>query len=150
MIITFIGHRNLKKTKELLGLIEKSIVDNIDNSGKNIIYCGEYGDFDEMCREISQKIKRSFENIEIVFISPYFTLSQQIKIREFVESGVYDSAMYPELENVPLKFAINYRNQWMIERADLIIAYVDREYGGAYNSLRFAERKGKRIINLAE
>ena len=64
-------------------------------------------------------------------------------------SGLYDGVIYPELENVPLRFAISYRNMWMIENADLIIAYVCNEYGGAYESLKFALKRKKSIINLA-
>ena len=38
----------------------------------------------------------------------------------------------------------------MMERADLVVAYVDHAYGGAYRSLRVAEKKEKRIINLSD
>ena len=30
------------------------------------------------------------------------------------------------------------------------IRYVKREYGGAFQAIKYAERKGKRIINIAE
>ena len=36
----------------------------------------------------------------------------------------------------------------MIENSDLIIAYVNNNYGGAYKSLRYAMRKNRKIINL--
>jgi len=150
MIITFIGHSSLKKSDELYDLIESVILDNIDERDKNMFYCGGYGDFDEICRKVSFGFKKHFKNIEVVFVSPYYTLQQQRKIENLMKNNIYDTVIYPELENVPLKFAINYRNRWMIERADLIIAYVDREYGGAYNALRFAEKMKKKIINLAE
>ena len=39
--------------------------------------------------------------------------------------------MYPLLENVIPRFAISKRNEWMIDKADLIIAFVNHEYGGA-------------------
>ncbi len=37
----------------------------------------------------------------------------------------------------------------MIEIADLVVAYVDHEWGGAYKTLSYAKKKCKRIINLA-
>ena len=150
MIITFIGHSSLKKSDELYDLIKSVILDNIDECDKNMFYCGGYGDFDEICRKASFDLKKHFENIEVVFVSPYYTLQQQRKIENLMKNNIYDTVIYPELENVPLKFAINYRNRWMIERADLIIAYVNREYGGAYTSLCFAQKKKKKIINLSE
>lgn len=149
MIITFLGHSSLNKCDELFELIKATILNNIDKDKKNVFYCGGYGNFDEMCREASYDLKKDLENIEVVFVSPYFDLRQQSRISDLIKAGVYDLAIYPELEKVPLKFAISYRNQWMIEKADLIIAYVDREYGGAYKALGYAKRNGKRIINLA-
>ena len=150
MIITFIGHSSLEKSDALFALIKEAILNNVDYYDKNIFYCGGYGDFDEMCRKVSCDLKLIFDNMEVVFVSPYFTLQQQNKIKNLIRAGMYDAVIYPELESVPLKFAINYRNQWMIEKADLIIAYVNSEYGGAYKSLCFARRKGKNIINLAK
>ncbi len=150
MIITFIGHSSLEKSDELFVLIKEAILNNVDYYDKNIFYCGGYGDFDEMCRKVSCDLKSTFDNMEVVFVSPYFTLQQQNKIKNLIRAGMYDTVIYPELEKVPLKFAINYRNQWMIERADLIIACVSNEYGGAYKSLCFAQRKRKKIINLAK
>ena len=36
-----------------------------------------------------------------------------------------------------------------IDRSDLVICYVERKSGGAYKSLRYAEKHGKTVINLA-
>ena len=67
-----------------------------------------------------------------------------------MDKNLYDSTVYPPLENIPQKFAISKRNEWMINQADLIIAYVSHTYGGAYRSLEYARRKKKSIINLAK
>ena len=63
---------------------------------------------------------------------------------------LYDSIVYPPLEKTPLKFAISKRNEWMIDQSDFVIAYVEHSFGGAYQSLKYAHRKGKRIVNLAK
>ena len=44
--------------------------------------------------------------------------------------------------------AISKRNEWMVDRADLIIAYIEHDYGGAYKTIRYAQRKNKSIIYL--
>jgi len=62
--------------------------------------------------------------------------------------GLCDTSIYPHIENVPPKFAISKRNEWMMISADLIIAYVNRSYGGAYKSLQVAKRRKKKIINI--
>ena len=62
----------------------------------------------------------------------------------------YDT-VYPEgLENVPPRFAIDARNRWMLARADVVVTYVCRPYGGAATYKRVAERRGQRVIELAE
>ena len=38
----------------------------------------------------------------------------------------------------------------MIEKADLVFAYVNKAYGGAYQSFIYAKKLGKKIINLAD
>lgn len=58
--------------------------------------------------------------------------------------------LYPPIEKVPLKFAISKRNNWMVENSDLVIAYVNHSFGGAYKTLQAAKRKKKRIINICD
>ena len=71
-------------------------------------------------------------------------------INEIMSSGLYDVSIYPPLENVPLRYAISRRNEWMVNEADLVIAYIKNTYGGAYKSFLYAKKKGKTVINLAE
>ena len=87
---------------------------------------------------------------EIVFVTPYITLSQQRKIDELLKNKIYDFSVYPPIEKTPYRFAINKRNEWMIDNSDLIISYVKYNHGGAYNAIRHARKKKKRIINLAD
>lgn len=60
----------------------------------------------------------------------------------------YDDTTYPPLEGVPLKFAISKRNEWMVDQADVVVAYVQHSWGGAAATLRYAESKHKRIIRI--
>ncbi len=61
---------------------------------------------------------------------------------------LYDSTLYPPLENVPKRFAISHRNKWMTEQASVMVAYVEHDWGGAAKTLEQAVRKGLRIINI--
>lgn len=148
MIITFIGHSFLGENLNLDNKIKFEILKNVKENEKVNFYCGGYGAFDELCRRVCRNLQKENENFEVVFVTPYITPSQQKKIDDYLLNGLYDSVMYPELENTPMRFAIIKRNKWMIEHADLIIAYVEYEYGGAYNALKYAYQKGKAVINL--
>ncbi len=52
-------------------------------------------------------------------------------------------------ENVPKRLSILRRNYEMVKSSDLVIAYVEFSFGGAYQTLEYARQMKKRIINLA-
>lgn len=149
MTISFIGHSNLHNGSDLFESIKNTILQNLNANDDVVFLCGGYGDFDDLCAQVCRSIKESGQNYEIVFVTPYMSVAQQEKINEWIKWGLYDSVIYPPLERVPLKFAITKRNEWMINQSDFIIAYVEHSFGGAYQSLKYAKRKGKQIVNLA-
>ena len=62
-----------------------------------------------------------------------------------------DDTMLPEgIEKVPQKFAINYRNKWMIEHSDCVVTYVKHNLGGAARFKEYAIKKNKIVIDLVE
>ena len=52
-----------------------------------------------------------------------YELVKEEVVYDLIDSKLYDSTLYPPLENVPYKFAISKRNEWMINESDLIIAF---------------------------
>jgi hypothetical protein len=63
----------------------------------------------------------------------------------------YDEIWYPIDSKTHPKAAITKRNQWMIDNADLLVAYVEPDRkGGALTTLKYAQKQGVEIINLAE
>ena len=48
------------------------------------------------------------------------------------------------------KAAIQVRNREIIDRSDMVICYITHKSGGAYQSVQYAEKLEKRIINIAE
>ena len=46
------------------------------------------------------------------------------------------------------KSAIQIRNKVMVDRSDLCVFYITRKSGGAYQTLRYAEKTGANAINL--
>lgn len=150
MIISFIGHRSLNHYNGLFERVQQAIIENIGFVERVVFLCGGYGDFDDLCAQVCRSIKAKRGNCEISFVTPYMTVAQQEKIKGLMKLKLYDSVVYPPLEQVPLKFAICKRNEWMIDQSDFIIACVEHSFGGAYQSLNYARRKEKRIVNLAE
>ncbi len=46
------------------------------------------------------------------------------------------------------KSAIQKRNHYMVDRADLLICYVEKQKGGAYRTMQYAIKSGKKVINI--
>ena len=71
---------------------------------------------------------------------------------EKTDFGFYHSfTIYPEgMETVHPKFAIEKRNQWMIDQSKYCVCYINHMYGGAYKFVRRAKKQGVRLINLGE
>ena len=122
MIITFCGHADFQKTnereKQLLSFLEKTIGDHAVK-----FYLGGYGAFDEFAYECCKKYKRTHINVDLTLVIPYFHFEKS-KVNDYFEK--YDEIIYPPIEDKPPKFAIVYRNQYMIDEADLVVAHVTR------------------------
>ena len=150
MIITFCGHSVVKTSDKLKERIKELIRDNTSDSATVTFYLGGYGDFDRICAIACKEIKEERAGVELVYVTPYIDRSAQIKIKDMQNCGLCDATVYPPIENVPPRFAILKRNEWMISNSDLIIAYVNQSYGGAYRSFQTAKRKKKRVINICD
>jgi predicted Rossmann fold nucleotide-binding protein DprA/Smf involved in DNA uptake len=38
----------------------------------------------------------------------------------------------------------------MVDRSDMVICCIERKEGGAYQTIRYAEKQGKHIVNVAD
>ncbi len=145
MIITFFGHSNyasgLGDEERLLKLLEIVACDD-----QVFFYLGGYGGFDRFACKCARRYKQRHKNAKLIFITPY--LGKWLNERkEFLEK-YYDEIVYPEIENVPQRFAIIKRNEWMVDRADYVFGYVRTHYGGAYRTLLYAHKHKKPYTNL--
>ncbi len=148
MVVTFFGHseyiRNELDEQRVMSLLSELI-------GVNPVsfYLGGYGNFDEFARGCAVKYKENHPGATTILVTPYITLNYQKNHLEY-QKHRYDSILYPELENVPPKFAIAQRNKWMVKNADIVIAYVTHTWGGAYKAYKYAQSLNKHVINIAK
>ena len=146
MIISFAGHSSITENGEITIELKKILVKYLAGEDFIHFYCGGYGDFDNLCAKVLMELKRDYNNFEVVYITPYITDSK--KFESLSKSDLYDSTIYPPLENVPRRFAIIKRNEWMVSQSDLIIAYITHSYGGAAKTVGYARKKNKPLIIL--
>ena len=147
MVITFCGHSNCLFSDEEKEKLKQLLIKEIRKNPTCKFYLGGYGDFDSLCLRTLRELKADFPDIELLFITPYLDKNySKLQLAKYY----YDDVIFPPVENVPRKFAILKRNEWMVDSADLIIAYVKYSWGGAVKTLEYAKRKKVEFFNLAE
>ena len=148
MIITFCGHSQYLPSQEdeqkLLSLLTELVGDRPAE-----LYLGGYGAFDAFARACGRKYQETHPLTRLIFVTPYLTAEYQRNQLEH-QKELYDEILYPPLEDKPLRFAISYRNKWMVEQADCVIAHVTHTFGGAYQTYQYAKKKQKKIFNLTK
>lgn len=145
-ICAFCGHRDVfepnvkeRAEKEIISLIEM---------GFTTFYSGGMGDFDIICERIVRKFKKKNDKIKLYLILPYMK-SEINKDREYYKT-LYDEIIVPDLGNPHHKRAITVRNRWIVENSDAVLAYVFRDFGGAYTMLKYAEKSRVQDINICQ
>ena len=112
---------------------------------------GRDGEFDQLVTSATLRCRKRLDtaNYSVIWVMPYLK-SDYIKNRESYDS-YYDSVEVYELSaNAHPKSAIQICNRAMVDRSDLCVFYVTHKGGGAYQTLRYAEKADANIINLCE
>lgn len=141
MIVTFCGHAQISQSV----VIEKwlyAVTQNLIEQGATTFFLGGYGAFDSLVASVLRTQKKRYPQIELTLVLAYLNAGR--------DTSGYDSTVYPPLETVPRRFAISHRNRWMVESADVVVAYVLHDWGGAAATLRCAKQKKKHIISYRD
>ena len=138
MTCTFFGHKDTPKEKE--PILKSTLIDMIKNKNVNTFYVGNNGNFDSMvCAVLTE--------LSSIYPIKYYIVLSYVPKRKTENS---ERTILPEgIETVPPRFAISYRNKWMIEQSDYVLTYVTHSWGGAAQFKELAEKKGKTVINIS-
>ena len=139
MVCTFFGHKEIPK--EIEPTLRSTLIDLIENKNATVFYVGNNGNFDTM-------VRRQLEDLSQTYPITYSVVLAYLP----TEKNNYDNltnTIYPEgLEIVPKRFAISWRNKWMIQQTDIVVTYVTHNFGGAAQFKEMAEKLSKDVINL--
>ena len=141
MTVTFFGHKDTPK--EIEPTLRATLVDLIENHDATEFYVGNNGNFDTM-------VRRQLEDLSNTYSITYNVVLAYLPAKKS-EYDDYTNTILPEgIETAPKRFAISWRNKWMIEQADIVVTYVTHSFGGAAQFKELAERQGKTVIELIE
>ena len=141
MTVTFCGHSDVADAAAVQVWLDETIT-QLCHRGARRFLLGGYGHFDRMAAAAVWQAKTSFPEISSVLVLPY--------INKKADMTFYDYSLYPSLESVPKRYAILKRNQSMVDEADIVVAYVLHDWGGAVKTLDYAMRKGKTVIRFGD
>ena len=148
--VAFFGHRYVDNIIKVENLLEEQIRKLIDENEYVDFLVGRNGDFDQCVSSSVLRVRKNHrdDNSSLVLVLPYPTA-------EYLNNENYFLDYYTDVEISHAasvahpKSAIQIRNREMVDRADLIICYIEHEKGGAWQTVEYAIKQGKTVINLA-
>ena len=140
MVCTFFGHKDTPKETE--PTLRSTLIELIENKNVSVFYVGNNGNFDTM-------VRRQLEDLSQTYPITYSVVLAYLP----TEKNKYDNltnTIYPEgLETVPKRFAISWRNKWMIQQSSIVVTYVTRNFGGAVQFKEMAMKQKKNVVELS-
>ena len=108
-------------------------------------YVGNHGTFDAIARIVLREMKGKYPSIQ------YWVVLAYLPEGKAKEDTLFDPTIYPEgIEGAPKRFAISYRNRWMLQNADYVVVYKMRSWGNTAQVERRAKNASKAVINIAD
>jgi len=139
MVCTFFGHREVYEDIE--NNLKSIIVDLIVKENVTEFYVGNQGKFDYLVRKTLAELSEVY-NIKYTTVLAY--LPQEYEPIEFVSNTILPNG----IESVPKRFAIDWRNRWMLKKSKFVVTYVNKIIGGAAKFKELAEKQNKIVINI--
>ena len=148
--VAFFGHRYIDNPFQIEERLD-IIIERLIRENEYVEFLvGRNGDFDLYVSSTVCRAKKKYrdDNNLLVLVLPYPTAEYQNNVEYFEE-------YYDEIEicqasaKAHFKGAMQIRNREMVDRSDLIVCCIDHESGGAYQTIQYAQKQNKKIINLA-
>ena len=139
---TFFGHRDC--SENIKPKIRTAVIDLIENHGVTMFYVGNQGNFDRMVRSVLEEVTTAYPEVGYAVVLAYMPPTKVANLSED-----FSDTMLPEgIEKVPKRYAILWRNKWMVTHADYVMTYITHSYGGAAKFQELAKKMSKSIYLL--
>ena len=142
-VCTFFGHRNCPSSMK--PKLREVLIDLIENHAVDMFYVGQQGAFDAIVRSVLKELVSVYPHICYAVV-----LERLPQKRDEFDTRDYSDTMLPEgIETVHPRFAISWRNKWMIKQSDYVVTYITHSWGGAAQFAEMATTQQKLVINVA-
>ena len=139
---TFFGHRDCPDA--IKSKLRQVLIDLIENHNVDMFYVGNQGRFDAIVRSELRDLQQAYPKINYAVVLAYMPGKQ-------TEYDDHSDTMLPEgIESVHPRYAISWRNNWMIKQSDYVVTYITHSWGGAARYARKARKQGGILINVSQ
>ena len=139
----FFGNDYIWSKPEIIEQIKEQVLLLIKNNDVKTFLVGQKGAYENDAYNSVLQIKQQYNNIKILLV-----VASMLEVNR--EGRPFDDFIFPDEINFHNKrWCIVYRNNWIIENSDFIIAYNQYE-GRAYDICKKAKNKGVTVIELTE
>ena len=149
--VAFFGHREIDNPFKIEERLEEQIHKLLSEHEYVDFLVGRDGEFDQFASSAVLRVRKQYrdDNSSLILVLPYARaeyLNNEDSFHDYysdVEISYAASKAHP-------KAAIQIRNREMVDRADLVLCCIEREKGGAWQTVQYAIKQDKTVINLAK
>ena len=149
----FSGHRKIPKDNYafIQSNLRTAVVNNIEKGYRFFETGGALG-FDTLAAQTILELKENYSQIKLILILPCITqtkswlkddIYEYERIKELADEVIYTSKEYT-------KGCMHIRNRYLVDHSSLCICYLTESKGGTAYTVKYAESKGVRVINIAK
>ena len=136
----FFGHKDTPE--DVKPALCAAIEELITQCGVSTFYVGNQGAFDAYVRSALRQFSGKYPHIRYAVVLAYMPGKQN-------EYDDFSDTMLSEgIEEVHPRYALDWRNRWMLRESQYIVCYIHPRWGGAAKYVQMALRQGKTVINL--
>lgn len=149
--VAFFGHREIDNPFRIEERLEEQIYKLLSEHEYVDFLVGRDGEFDQFASSAVRRVRKQYrdDNSSLILVLPY-------PKADYLNNVEYYNDYYSDIEISHIasaahpKAAIQIRNREMVDRADLILCAIERQSGGAWQTVQYAIKQGKPTINLAK
>lgn len=139
-VCTFFGHRECPET--IKPKLREVLIDLITNHHVDMFYVGNQGQFDTIVRSTLRGLNKEYPQINYAVVLAYMP-------SEKTQCDDYSDTMLPEgIESIHPRYAISWRNNWMLQQSDYVVTYITHSWGGAAQYAKKAKTQKKVMLEL--
>ena len=147
----FFGHREIDNPLEVEEQLYDIVLHLLESKEYVEFLVGRNGEFDQLVSSTVRRVKRNYrdDNSALVLVLPY--LSAEYEKNEEAFQEYYDEVEICQSSSAAhFKAAMLIRNREMVDRSDLVVCYIEHNSGGAFQTVQYAKKKNKEIVNLSD